>query len=184
VTDKVPLWTELVPVGAALVSTAGALYVGRRQRSLNRTLARRERELADSLIQRQLLISVGTRALLVSKYTNDVAQLADRQFNSGVGVQPSEMARRTDRLDIAYESMLERWAEIVSSNLEVECLPEVVDDLIDQMERVRLLMALDKTDVRRLIGALRETSLSAAACHELCARLAKGTSVERQRGRR
>ena len=176
-TDKIPLWAELVPVGAALISTTGALYVGRRQRSLNQLLARREREIADSMIQRQLLITIGTRALLVSKYTNDLAQLADRQFNRGVGVQASEMVRRTDRLDVAYESMLERWAEIVSSDLEVDCLPEAVDDLIDQMERVRLLMALDEGNTDRLIAALRETSSSAVACHELCARLVKGVSM-------
>jgi hypothetical protein len=125
-------------------------------------------------MQRQLLVSVGTRALLLSKYTNDVAVLVDRQVVGGDIVVPGdEMLRRINRVDLAYEAMLERWAEIVSLGLDADRLLDAVDRLINQMERVRLLMALGDGSDNPLVIALRETSSSAAACHELCALLVK-----------
>lgn len=171
------LGAELIPIGAAVFSTSGAVYVGWQQRTFTQRLASREHELAGDIARRRLIVTLGTRALLVSRYAQEARRFVREVSDTEVLITKEVMIGRTERLDAAYESFVECWAEAVSSSIHLDALP-ALEGLTDGIEQVRLRVAMGRGELLPLLDALATAAASADKCHEACTNAARASRGE------
>lgn len=158
----------VVALIAAAISTAGALYVGRRNREASRQVAEFQKELADVVVRRQLCLTLGSRALLVGERAAESRNGLTSLERLGSSGRRDEVRRRLDRLDLACDGFIESWVEVASWNLGPARLGLAVDELSNALETVRLLTLVAETDIARQSLALREVDRIARSIHRLC----------------
>jgi hypothetical protein len=161
--------TVAISAGAALVaaviSTLGGIYVGRRSRDTTVHLATLQNELSETVLRRQLFLTVATRSLLIGERAvelrNGLASLRQQAEEE----RRREIRRREDRLDLACERFVESWMELAGWGIETIGLALLVEELSNALEASRLYVIVGDDVARRclLLGAVDRVARSVSA---------------------
>jgi hypothetical protein len=163
----------IVPLAGAAVSTLGALYVGRRNRTMSRALARFQSDLADSVFRRQLYLSLGSRALVVAERAAEISRTLSPLESVAPEIRLAETGKRMVGLDRSCERFVESWAEVRGWSLATIDLTACVKALSEALEATRLGMLVAPRETNRHSSALREIDRLARDCSRACSAAAE-----------
>ena len=157
---------------AATLSLLGTLYVGRRSRGAGIRLAEFQEELSEIVLQRQLCLGLGSRALLVGERAgelrNGIASLAELP----VADREAELRRRRDRLDLACDGLVERWVEMAGREIGTLRLGRLIDELSNALEASRLSVIVEG-DIARQSLLLRDVDCVARSISAECGEISR-----------
>jgi hypothetical protein len=152
---------------AAVLSTWGALYVGRRNRETGLHVAEFQKQVAAEVSRQQQLRTLGARALLIGERASELRNGSATFREVPSSVRTSEIQRRLTRLDTACDLFVESWVEFSGRVPDTTRLLRLVDELSNSLESVRLLVSMDD-DSEQQVLALREVTQIARSVHRLC----------------
>lgn len=165
--------TAVVTIIGAAVSTAGALYVGCRNRELTRDMAQWQSDLADAVLREQLCLALASRARHVAECAGETARTLTMWAQVDRAARSNEVGKRMARLDGAFDSFLEAWSDVVGRDLATTEMGAAVNRLADQLEVLRLGLLVEPSDIDRHLSALSAAAQLARSCQAECTTMAR-----------
>lgn len=165
--------TVVVPIIGAVVSAAGALYVGHQNRKLTRDMAGWQSDLADTVVREQLWLALASRARHVAECAGETARTLTMWAQVEQAARINEVGKRMARLDGAFDAFLEAWSDVVGRDLATSEMGAAVNRLADQLEILRLGLLVESSDIDRHVSALSETAQLARSCQAECTAVAR-----------
>jgi hypothetical protein len=163
-----------VQIVTAAVSVSGALYVGWRNRVFTKEMTTWQRELSDAVLCEQLCLATAGRARHVGERAGEAARSLTYWTSTRSTARGGVIERKLVMLDGAFDSLLEAWSDLSGRELTTAEMTRVIDRLGNELEVLRLQVAVDPDDTPRHVESLhtvaRVARELATECNTMSAR--------------